>query len=100
MTLLQEKLYFVKISANRKDRSMSQQRGPTTSLSKCGQIVALANLPGNMRLPLREIAASTNVPISTCSDIICLSILCIPQTRILDPCSEENLRPALTSQKG
>ena len=100
MSLLQEKLYFVKISANRKDRSMSQQRGPTTSLSKRGQIVALANLPGNMRLPLREIAASTNVPISTCSDIIHLSILRIPQTQILDPCSEENLRPAPTSQKG
>ena len=100
MTLLQEKLYFVKISANRKDRSMSQQRGPTTSLSKRGQIVALANLRGNMRLPLWEIAASTNVPISTCSDIIRLSILRIPQTQILDPCSEENLRPAPTSQKG
>jgi len=62
--------------------------------------VALANLPGNMRLPLREIAASTNVPLSTCSDIIRLSTLHIPQTHILDPCSEENLCPAPTSQKG
>ena len=90
----------MKISANRKDRSMSQQRGPTTSLSKRGQIVALAKLPENMRLPLWEIAASTNVPISTCSDIIRRSILRIPQTWILDPCSEGNLRPAPTSQKG
>jgi len=79
---------------------MVQQRGPTTSLSKRGQIVGLAHLPGPRRLPLREIAVASNVPISTCSDIIRLSTLRIGQTRVQDPCSEENLRPTPTAQKG
>jgi len=79
---------------------MGQQRGPTTSSSKWGQIVGLANLPGILRLPLHEIAVATNVLISTCADIIRLSTLRIPQTHIRDPCSEENLRPTPTAQKG
>lgn len=80
--------------------TMPQQRGATTSLSKRGQIVGLANLQGNQRLRLSEIAIATNIPISTCSDIIRLSIPRIPLTTISDPCSEENLRPKPTALKG
>lgn len=79
---------------------MEHQRGPTTSLSKRGQIVVLANLPEILRLPLREIALATNVPVSTCSDIIRLSTLRVSQTHIQDPCAEENLRPTPTAKKG
>lgn len=83
-----------------KDSKMGHRRGPTTSLSKRGQIVGLANLPGILRLPLREIAVVTNVPVSTCADIIRLSTLRVSQTHIQDPCAEENLRPTPTAKKG
>ena len=79
---------------------MVHQRGPTTSLAKRGQIVGLANLPGNVRLSIHQIAAITNVPLPTCADIIQLSTLRRLQTQIQDPCSEENLRPTPTARKG
>ena len=77
-----------------------KQSGPTTSLAKRGQIVGLANHKGNQRLFLKEIAAITKISLSTCSDIIRLSVLRISETHILDPCSEENLRPRPTAIKG
>jgi len=79
-----------------------KQRGPTTSLAKHGQIVGLANHKGDRSLSLKEIAAMTKISLSTCSDIICLSVLgkFISETHILDPCSEENLRPRPTAIKG
>jgi len=79
---------------------MVQQRGPTTSLAKRGQIVRLANLRGNVRLSIRQIAAITNVTLSTCADIIQLSTLQRLQTQIQDPGSEKNLRPTPTARKG
>ena len=77
-----------------------KQRGPTTSLAKRGQIVGLANLKGDRRLSLKEIAAITKISLSTCSDIICFSALRMSETHILDPCSPENLRPRPTAVKG
>jgi len=79
---------------------LTKQRGLTTSLSKRGQIVGLANLRGNRRLSLQEIADATNIPLSTCSDIIRFSTLRMAETNIPDPCSEENLRPRPTAIKG
>jgi len=52
-----------------------KQRGPTTSLTKRGQIVRLANLKGDQRLSLKKIAAITKIYLSTCSDIIYFSVL-------------------------
>jgi len=52
-----------------------KQRGPTTSLTKRGQIVGLANLKGDRRLSLKEIATITKISLSTCSDIIRFSVL-------------------------
>ncbi|PUU83477.1 hypothetical protein B9Z19DRAFT_1060955 [Tuber borchii] len=68
--------------------------------SKRGQIVGLANLRGDQRLSLKEIVNETNVPLSTCSDIIRFSTLRISETNIPDPCSEDNLRPRPTVIKG
>jgi len=79
---------------------MVHQRGPTTLLAKRGQIVGLANLPGNVRLSIRQIAAITNVTLSTCADIIQLSTLQRLQTQIQDPGSEKNLCPTATARKG
>ena len=75
-----------------------KQRGPTTSLTKRGQIVGLANHKGNRRLSVKEIAAITKISLSTCSDIIRLSVLRISETHILDPCSEENLLEYILGQ--
>jgi len=77
-----------------------KQRGPTTSLAKRGQIVGQANHKGNRRLSPKETAAITKISLSTCSNIIRLSVLRISETHILDPCSEENLRPRPTAIKG
>lgn len=77
-----------------------KQRGPTTSLAKRGQSVGLANLQGNRRLSLQEIAVITQIPRSTCSDIIRFSVLRMSETHILNPCSEENLCPKPTAVKG
>jgi len=79
---------------------LTKQRGPTTSLSKRGQIVGLANLRGDRSLSLKEIADATNIPLSTCSDIIRFSKLRMAETNIPDPGSEENLRPRPTAIKG
>jgi len=57
-----------------------KHRGPTTSLAKRGQIVGLANHKGNRRLSLKEIAAIMKISLSTCSDIIRLSVLHISET--------------------
>jgi len=57
-----------------------KQHGPTTSLAKRGQIVGLANHKGNRRLSLKEIAVITKISLSTCSDIIRLSVLRISET--------------------
>ena len=76
------------------------ERGPTTSLAKRGQIVGLASLRGNRRLSLKEISIATQIPLSTCSDIVRFSTLCMLETHIPDPCEEENLRPRPTSIKG
>jgi len=79
---------------------LTKQCGPTTSLTKRGQIVRLANLNGNRRLSLKEISAATQIPLSTCSDIVRFSTLRMSETHIPDPCAEENLRPRPTSTKG
>jgi len=78
----------------------TQERGPTTSLAKHGQIVGLASLRGNRRLSLKEISIATQIPLSTCSDIVRFSTLHMLETHIPDPCAEENLRPRHTSIKG
>ena len=58
------------------------------------------NLRENQPLRLSGIAFATNIPISTCSDIIHLSISHIPLRTISYHCSEENLRPKPTALKG
>jgi len=70
------------------------------SLTKGGQIVGLANIKGDWRLSLKEIAAITKISVSTCSDIIRFSVLRMSETHILDPCLEENLRPRPTAING
>jgi len=72
----------------------------TSSVAKPGQIVRLSNLRGNRRLSLKEIAVATNVSLSTCSEIIQLSTLCMLEIKIRDLCSEENLRSRATAIKG
>jgi len=78
----------------------TRERGPTTSLAKRGQIVGLESLCGNRRLSLKEISIATQIPLSTCSDIVRFSTLRMLETHIPDPCAEENLRPRPTSIKG
>ena len=62
--------------------------------------MGLANLSGTHHLRLRDITMATNTPLSTCSDIMHLSVLRIPQTHLNDPCSEENLCLKPTTNKG
>ncbi|PUU80490.1 hypothetical protein B9Z19DRAFT_1063409 [Tuber borchii] len=79
---------------------LSKQPGPTTSIAKRRRIVGLANLDSNQQVSLKEIANETNVPLSTCFDIICFSTIHISETNIPDPCSGENLHPRPTATKG
>ena len=71
-----------------------------TSLAKGSQIVELANLQGNRHLSLQEIVTITRIPLSTYSNIIRFSVLCMEQTSIRDPSSEKSLRPRPTAVKG
>lgn len=72
-------------------------RSRTTALGKRGQIVDYAAL----RMPLKTISATTNIPISTCSDIIRLSKLRRAQPHApQDPCADENIKPTTNCKKG
>jgi len=44
---------------------MVHHGGPTSSLSKQGQIVGLTNIRWNLRLPLVKVSVSTKVAVST-----------------------------------
>lgn len=75
-------------------------RGKTTSLSKRGQILAYATLKGPRRMKLSEIAANSQVAVSTCSDIINKAKKKAIETGNPDLCAEENLAPEPNSKKG
>lgn len=76
-------------------------RSRTTSLGKRGRIVGYASLTGAHRMPLRIISSLTNVPMSTCSDIIALSkSRCAKGNASHDPCADENLKPSPNCMKG
>lgn len=57
---------------------MLNVHGRTTALGKRSQIVTLASLTGARRMPLKEISAITNVPISSYSRLVTLNPTCIP----------------------
>lgn len=75
-------------------------RGKTTSLSKRGQILAYAILKGSRRMKLSEIAANSQISVSTCSDIINKATKKAIETGHPDLCAEENLAPKPNSKKG
>lgn len=75
-------------------------RGKTTDLAKRGQILAYAMLTGSRRMNLVEIAANTQVPVSTCSDIIHKVGRKALETGNPDLCAAENLALGPNSTKG
>ena len=76
-------------------------RGKTTSMAKRSQIVAYANLKGNRKVTLQQIAAKTGVLLSTC-----LNIIREAKRRAAEPggnkdlCAPENLVPKTNCEKG
>lgn len=72
-------------------------RSRTTALGKRGQIVGYAAL----RMSLKTISATTNIPISTCSDTIRLSKLRRAYPHALqDPCASWGIKSIPNCKKG
>lgn len=72
-------------------------RSRTTALGELGQIVGYLAL----RMPLKTISATTNVPISTCSNIIRLSKLRHANPHAAqDHCANKNIQPTPNCKKG
>nr|AHE80945.1 putative transposase [Tuber indicum] len=79
---------------------MPTPRGPTTSLSKRGQILGYAILDGRQKMTLREISKKTGILESTCSNIIRTARERASVNGIQDLCVTENLKPLPTALKG
>ena len=88
------------IHDSEKTAKMPTPRGPTTSLSKRGQILGYAMLDGRQKMTLREISEKTGVLQSTCSNIIRTARERASENGIEDLCTTENLKPLPTSVKG
>ncbi|KAG0125652.1 hypothetical protein HOY82DRAFT_616289 [Tuber indicum] len=79
---------------------MPTPRGPTTSLSKRGQILGYSILDGPQKMILEQISEKTGVLKAVCSNIIRTAKQRASENGISDLCAPENLLPLPNSLKG